>query len=811
MSMSQLSFGEPEFVPGSTSTPHRLAGRRESKVAGTFCLAVCMLAMIAAWIGFTHEGPSLSPLVSERIYTVSVWLGALEATSLVVVFLRRRIVRLRWPVSRRAPVRVERSSMGINVAGPILASVLFLGISGVMLVFEDASSGASRITSALTTLLGFGWALLVGWAVTGLHLSRSVLLDLPSPGTKAERYPASALRKHVPAVSALAILWVVLGWTVVAPLSTSDFRIDGELGEWANVPGRTDRVNDTSVVASGPSFSFTYPAAGEYEATLDVTDSGGASNMTRVSFVVPNFPPVAEFSKHIAGLSVTLDASSSYDRDGTIGLYRWELGDGNVGSGMIVNHSYFVSGTYNVTLTAVDTRGAETSLTDMVTVEGPNRPPVPLIESSVRNFTIEVSAGRSYDFDGAIASVLWDFGDGATSTSMDTFHTYVDTGAFVLSLVLTDDDGASVSQRELVRVPNPAPSAVFTVQTAGLTVFCDARNSTDNGEIVQVTWSFGDGSRGSGPTVRHQYAYQGSFAIAVTVRDDQGSESSSLKTVRVSRDATRNYPPVARFSFVREDFFVSFEARESYDPDGAIVGYFWDFGDGNTSSGTSVSHLYERSAFYTVRLTVIDDGGAVGTAYSTVDLREATNSYVPPLAQIVIRVTSFTVLFEAQGSTARSGSIVKFLWTLPDVGSSLDLTAVKVVRQDSSLFLYAEVGDHFPSWNETTAVVFYIQTSSENEGYPVGGILANFQLRIPISSGHVEGGELLWYFFNGPVPVFRSWQFISSITVAGSGTVVEARVSLPAIFATAGGQLWVTCAIESSGVVVDLLDGPVAG
>jgi len=68
---------------------------------------------------------------------------------------------------------------------------------------------------------------------------------------------------------------------------------------------------------------------------------------------------------------------------------------------------------------------------------------------------------------------------------------------------------------------------------------------------------------------------------------------------------------------------VYFSGEDSYDPDGRIVSYAWDFGDGTTATGVEADHKYTESGPYTVTLVVKDNRGAVGTDTCAVTVTEA--------------------------------------------------------------------------------------------------------------------------------------------------------------------------------------------
>ncbi|MHC4351419.1 MAG: PKD domain-containing protein [Planctomycetota bacterium] len=76
---------------------------------------------------------------------------------------------------------------------------------------------------------------------------------------------------------------------------------------------------------------------------------------------------------------------------------------------------------------------------------------------------------------------------------------------------------------------------------------------------------------------------------------------------------------------------ISFDGSGSSDPDGTIVSYDWDFGDGSTATGVSPTYAYnpaENYKRYTVRLTVTDDGGATDMATTTATIG-SSSGYVP--------------------------------------------------------------------------------------------------------------------------------------------------------------------------------------
>ena len=165
------------------------------------------------------------------------------------------------------------------------------------------------------------------------------------------------------------------------------------------------------------------------------------------------------------------------------------------------------------------------------------------------------------------------------------------------------------------------PAFTFSPQSPveDTTVFFDAGGSRANGVITSYTWNFGNGRSGSGVTATTLFEDPGSYFVTLTIRDEFGRTASTTSTVTVAAGAT----PTAAFTFSPTDpnpgDEVFFNASTSTVPSGrSIVSYRWDFGDGSSGSGRTVSHRYTVSRTYTVVLTITDSTGQTATTSQTV-------------------------------------------------------------------------------------------------------------------------------------------------------------------------------------------------
>ncbi|RME01826.1 MAG: PKD domain-containing protein [Deltaproteobacteria bacterium] len=263
-----------------------------------------------------------------------------------------------------------------------------------------------------------------------------------------------------------------------------------------------------------------FERAGDFLVTLTLTDADGdqASQGMRIRVTAPNIPPVAKGSASVtsgpAPLQVVFTASGSYDPDGEIGNISWETSDGSTTWGSPAYYTFYEPGTYTVTLTVFDSRGAEASDTFTIEVGSPNLAPLAVASAEPTTgsvpLTVVFSSAGSEDPDGRIESYLWNFGDGGRSSDPNPTHIYRDPGTYQVTLTVTDTFGATGEDELTITVLPPASQrlvvasislrawdvAGFMVVTAHLEIV-DGRGRAVPNVLATLRWRFPDGEERS--------------------------------------------------------------------------------------------------------------------------------------------------------------------------------------------------------------------------------------------------------------------------------------------------------------------------
>jgi len=166
----------------------------------------------------------------------------------------------------------------------------------------------------------------------------------------------------------------------------------------------------------------------------------------------------------------------------------------------------------------------------------------------------------------------------------------------------------------------------------------------------------------------------GTYTIYAAVLSGNGNGGTSgdgtgTANLQITVAPPSNQPPTAMISGPTtglEGVAVTFDGSGSSDPDGTIVSYDWDLGDGSMATGVSATHTYAATGSYDVTLTVTDNSGNTDSATLTINIAA---SNVPPVAVISgpsNGTEGIAVSFNGSGSSDADGTIVSYDWNFGD-------------------------------------------------------------------------------------------------------------------------------------------------
>ena len=169
---------------------------------------------------------------------------------------------------------------------------------------------------------------------------------------------------------------------------------------------------------------------------------------------------------------------------------------------------------------------------------------------------------------------------------------------------------------------------------------------------------------------------------------------SSFSPTMVGGEPPQNQTPIASFSSSCSDLSCNFDASNSTDPDGSIVSYDWDFGDGSLQSGMAASYAFNSAGDYEVILTVRDNEGAENSVSKTVTVTDGQEPPPPPpetslISSAINNGGTWTAIVETADGSALSGS-----WSTGDACSAASgacsLSGIR--KKEASVVFVSEAG-----------------------------------------------------------------------------------------------------------------------
>lgn len=270
------------------------------------------------------------------------------------------------------------------------------------------------------------------------------------------------------------------------------------------------------------------------------------------------------------------------------------------------------------------------------------------------NFTAAVTSGCSplvVNFQdqstGNPTSWFWDFGNGATATLQNPSTTYFTPGTYTVTLTVTNASGSNTLTRTQYITVYGKPTVNFTVNDSTACFphraqFTDLSSPAAGTTNTQWLWDFGDGTQSTQQNPLHVYTNTGNYTVTLKVTNNQGCYSVLTKQLYiiiaggVTSDFTNTQPTVCR-----PPFNISFTNTSS--GPGTLT-WFWDFGDGTTSTLQNPVHIYTTPGNYTVSLATTSSDGCSDTMrkVSVLNIQNINTTFNAPDSACINTNINFT-------------------------------------------------------------------------------------------------------------------------------------------------------------------------
>ena len=410
--------------------------------------------------------------------------------------------------------------------------------------------------------------------------------------------------------------------------------------------------------------TVTYFAPGQYNVKLLVTNANGSNEVIKSQFITVYAVPVVNFGgAPLSGcfpLPVQFTDQST-PGSGTINKWEWDFGDGNLSSTQSPSHTYLGAGNFNVSVRVTNTFGCITTVTKPQYVQIANGAKAGFTFSAPNSCSVpsQVSFTNTSSGGGAM-TYTWDFGDGTTSTATNPVHTYTTAGTYSIKLIAVNGTGCSDTVIKLNAITVGSVKADFTT----LGNICQNTpfniSNTSSSTPSNVTWTFGDGTSTTDINPTKTYSNTGNFIIKMVAGFGACADS-------VSKSITVLSKPVISFSAdktasCKPPLTVNFTSTVA-----SASGYYWDFGDGTTSTQQNPTHTYNSYGNFDVKLVATNASGCIDSLIKPAYIKIQTlDVSIPGLP--AKDCAPFTFSFNTNVNSLEP--VVSYLWDFGDGSTS---------------------------------------------------------------------------------------------------------------------------------------------
>ncbi|HEY8690220.1 MAG TPA: PKD domain-containing protein [Chitinophagaceae bacterium] len=445
--------------------------------------------------------------------------------------------------------------------------------------------------------------------------------------------------------------------------------------------------NDTTYFVNGKQIwryvlpgTYTYSPAGNYPVSITAGTSGsdGCGNLqTRDDTLFVYNPPVTDITWTHSGCatdSVFFKDNTNYVAGTFSYKWYWDFGDGKTDNVRNPKHLYTTPGIYTVRFSLISNVGclSDTASKQIIITSAPAAKfgiSTPNCIGKSITFTDQSTAPAP----GNLVKWYWDFGDGITqtlTTSSNPTHIYSSTGVFNVTLKVENNTGCQSPVFTMPVNVHPNPVVNFNLPgiclPTGLAQFFDSSTIADGSQsLFTYLWNFGDAASGglNNSVIKnpiHNYNNTGPFTINLQVTSNNGCISDTTKIL-----SSVYAQPKAAFTVKAENCLndTTYFTDQSNGQGSTIINWFWNFGDGQSSTLQNSSHIYSAVGSYTISLYIKTDKGCISdTATKQVIINSLpTASFATSTPACETKDVTFS-----NASAANSGILTIWNWNLGD-------------------------------------------------------------------------------------------------------------------------------------------------
>lgn len=328
--------------------------------------------------------------------------------------------------------------------------------------------------------------------------------------------------------------------------------------------------------------------------------------------------------------------------------YSWDFGDGHSSNEAVPTYQFEKPGNYTITLTAIGTSNTS-NFSKTITIT--KIPPKSCFSTAYNTYEVDETVNFTNCSQDA-ETYSWNFGDGSTSTEMSPSHKYSSTGNYSVSLTATGN-GLTDTKTTTINVVMTPPTASFTTQytTYDVGEYINFTNQSQN--AVSYYWEFGNGATSTLKNPTHSYSAEGSYNVKLTATADNGLTDRYTKTLNVVLT-----PPTASFTTQYTTYGVN-EQISLVNNSQNSISYYWEFGDGNTSTLSNPIHSFSAEGSYNIKLTATAENGLTDTYSKIIDV------VYEPVACFTTEYTDYFI-DETVNFTNCSTDATEYLWNFGD-------------------------------------------------------------------------------------------------------------------------------------------------